>query len=39
MRGARVRDPAALRQELERAFADDEPVLIEVPVGELERVN
>ena len=38
VRGARVQDPAALRQELERAFAGDEPVLIEVPVGELERV-
>ena len=38
VRGARVQDPAALRQELERAFAGDEPVLIEAPVGELERV-
>ncbi len=38
VRGARVQDAAALRQELERAFAGDEPVLIEVPVGELERV-
>lgn len=38
VRGARVRDAAALQKELERAFAGSEPVLIEVPVGELERV-
>ena len=38
VRGARVQDAAALRHELERAFAGDQPVLIEVPVGELERV-
>ena len=38
VRGARATDPAALQRELERAFAGDEPVLIEVPVGELERV-
>ena len=38
VRGARVEDASALRRELERAFAGDQPVLIEVPVGELERV-
>ena len=38
VRGARARDAAALRRELERAFAGSEPVLIEVPVGEMERV-
>ena len=38
VRGARVEDASALRRELERAFAGDRPVLIEVPVGELERV-
>ena len=38
VRGARVQDASALRRELERAFAGDQPVLIEVPVGELERV-
>ena len=38
VRGARVQDAAALRHELERAFAGDQPVLIEVPVGELKRV-
>ena len=37
MRGARATDPAALQRELVRAFAGDQPVLIEVPVGELER--
>jgi acetolactate synthase-1/2/3 large subunit len=38
VRGARVEDASALRRELERAFAGDQPVLIEVPVGELKRV-
>ena len=38
VRGARVGDASALRRELERAFAGDQPVLIEVPVGELKRV-
>ena len=38
VRGARATDAAALQRELERAFAGAEPVLIEVPVGELERV-
>lgn len=38
VRGARAHDAAALRRELERAFAGGEPALIEVPVGELERV-
>ena len=36
--GTRVQDASGLQQELERAFAGDKPVLIEVPVGQLERV-
>ena len=36
--GTRVQDASGLQQELERAFSGDEPVLIEVPLGELERV-
>ena len=38
VKGTRAYDAVTLQRELEQAFVGNEPVLIEVPVGELERI-